>query len=494
MSDRILKILLVEDNPAEVELVCELLDEANQTRFELTEVKRLDEGLTRLRQDDFDVVLLDLSLPDSQGLETLIRVKTHAPHMPIVVLTVLNDENLAVESVRKGAQDYLVKGQFEGELLVRSLCYAIARQRDREEIRLQAERERLLASMLDNIRGSLNLHDILQTTVTQVRHFLNADRVLVYRFSPNDDECGGLEAAEGAMENIDVSVRFPERQWRNCRLSQAIADVDRLENLDPDYRDYLQAISVRALLSVPIIRRTQNGSTEVWGALMVHHGNTPRHWEQWEIDCLLQLAAQAAIAIQQSELYEQLERANQELQQLVNVDGLTRIANRRHFDRVLESEWRRTSRQNQPLSLILCDIDFFKPYNDTYGHPAGDRCLQTVAAAISSVPQRPSDLVARYGGEEFAVILSNTDREGAHFIAQEIRNCIARLEIYHPASPISSSLTLSMGISSTIPRAYQSPANLIQAADRALYEAKARGRDGIVALVERDRSWSSVSC
>jgi diguanylate cyclase (GGDEF)-like protein len=162
---------------------------------------------------------------------------------------------------------------------------------------------------------------------------------------------------------------------------------------------------------------------------------------------------------------------------------LTQLANRRRFDEYLDGEWQRLAREGAPLSLILCDIDFFKTYNDTYGHQAGDNCLQQVAKAISFAVKRPADLVARYGGEEFAVILPTTDAEGAVQIAEEIRSKIQVLQIAHASSKVSKYVTLSLGVVSTIPCHESFPAALIAAADKSLYQAKAEGRDRVCSKV-----------
>jgi diguanylate cyclase (GGDEF)-like protein len=174
---------------------------------------------------------------------------------------------------------------------------------------------------------------------------------------------------------------------------------------------------------------------------------------------------------------QELTQLNRELQKLVNVDGLTETANRRHFDTVFEQEWRRLARDQQPLSLLLCDIDYFKRYNDTYGHQAGDQCLQEVARVFTQVVQRPADIVARYGGEEFAIILPNTDEAGAVRLAQQIQQHLHNLAIPHNSSS-EGQITISIGIATVVPSLKESSQDLITIADQALYDAKAKGRNG----------------
>lgn len=181
--------------------------------------------------------------------------------------------------------------------------------------------------------------------------------------------------------------------------------------------------------------------------------------------------------IQQTQLYQELKIANQELQRLAALDGLTGVANRRRFDEYLSDEWQRMARDQLPISLILADIDFFKKYNDTYGHQAGDACLRRVADALRFCAKRSVDLVARYGGEEFAVILPHTTTEGAFQVAEEIRTTVNSLKIAHANSTVSPSVTLSLGIACMYPMPSTSPTMLIAAADVALYQAKAAGRN-----------------
>ncbi|ALG66467.1 diguanylate cyclase domain-containing protein [Beggiatoa leptomitoformis] len=175
-----------------------------------------------------------------------------------------------------------------------------------------------------------------------------------------------------------------------------------------------------------------------------------------------------------------LEEANRELQRLANLDGLTQVANRRLFDRQIEQEWRRHLREQQTLSIILCDVDHFKNYNDNYGHLAGDSCLQLIAKGIQNALHRSTDIVARYGGEEFIVILPNTKTEGAIQVGEVIHQAIEILNIPYEHSPLKNYVTVSLGVASIIPNIALNPLDLVGTADKALYIAKAQGRDQVV--------------
>jgi diguanylate cyclase (GGDEF)-like protein len=191
--------------------------------------------------------------------------------------------------------------------------------------------------------------------------------------------------------------------------------------------------------------------------------------------------------IQQSQLIKnqltELQQANQNLQLLANLDSLTKLANRRGFDRYIQQEWDRMQRIKAPLSLVMCDVDFFKNYNDKYLHPTGDKCLIKVAMAMRNTVRRSGDLVARYGGEEFAVILPNTDALGAVSVAENIRMAVKDLRIPHEASAVSPYVSMSLGVSTIIPTHESNHQHLIDAADRALYQAKFQGRDRVVMTI-----------
>ncbi|GEM_PF-1843532 len=176
-------------------------------------------------------------------------------------------------------------------------------------------------------------------------------------------------------------------------------------------------------------------------------------------------------------LCEELSVANKELKDLAYIDPLTQVTNRRRFEEYLQQQWKQLLEAKLYLSLIICDVDFFKRFNDTHGHQEGDRCLRSVAEAIRRAARRPADLVARYGGEEFAVILPQTPAAGAIEVAKNIQGAVRSLCLPHAASPVSSYVTLSLGIASLVPTSQMTSETLIECADRALYQAKQAGRD-----------------
>jgi diguanylate cyclase (GGDEF)-like protein len=174
---------------------------------------------------------------------------------------------------------------------------------------------------------------------------------------------------------------------------------------------------------------------------------------------------------------EDLRLANEHLSRLSFVDSLTGLANRRRFDETLDKEWRRAARFQTPLAVVMADIDHFKPYNDALGHPQGDRCLAEVAGVFLQSVARAGDLAARYGGEEFVVLIPSADHAAALAFAEKLRRACEARAIPHPASPVGSVVTLSLGVAACIPASDVQPSSLLAQADAALYSAKQGGRN-----------------
>jgi diguanylate cyclase (GGDEF)-like protein/PAS domain S-box-containing protein len=177
-------------------------------------------------------------------------------------------------------------------------------------------------------------------------------------------------------------------------------------------------------------------------------------------------------------------KAEEQLKLIAFIDGLTGVANRRHFDNTLDLEWRRAMRSAKLLSLIMIDIDFFKNYNDLYGHLAGDSCLQKIAHTLKDSLRRAGNFVARYGGEEFMVILPDTHAEEAYLFAESLREKIENLNIEHKDSKVSKNVTVSLGVSTAVPKKDSEYDELISLVDKALYQAKQGGRNRVVRTCE----------
>jgi diguanylate cyclase (GGDEF)-like protein len=403
-------------------------------------------------------------------LERNISFETQQPDLNIEALLQTNDNSLV------GLVDRQMLPELKEEIDQKLYCQIQEYMELKEELQRQATRERLVMKIAQKIRESLKLSDILNATVTEVCHLINADRVFLFRFN---EEWQGEVVIESVVspelsilgEWIDEPC-FREQYVKYYRQGRvrAINDITKAGIADCHLK-LLQHYQVKSNLVLPIVYQER-----LWGLMIAHQCREIRHWQQSEITLLSQIATQAAIAIHQGEIYEQLTIANLELEKLSSLDGLTQIPNRHRFDTYLQQEWKRAIRSRENISLILCDVDHFKWYNDTYGHQAGDICLQQVARAISNTVQRPADLAARYGGEEFVVVLPNTPIDGALHLAEMIRSRVKELGITHEKSS-HQTVTLSLGVATIIPNPSISSEVLIQNADQALYQAKAQGRD-----------------
>lgn len=251
---------------------------------------------------------------------------------------------------------------------------------------------------------------------------------------------------------------------------------------------YLAAKTTSSLLCSPIINRGK-----LLGLLYLENNLIPNAFTEDRMELLRLISGQVAVSLNNAILFDELEQrvaartasleqANQKLERLTNLDGLTELFNRRFFDFSLEREWLRLRRLEKPISLIFCDVDFFKQYNDTQGHIAGDECLRQIARILRKCTKRPTDVSARYGGEEFVILLPETDKAGACAMAEAIHKELVSLAIPHISSPIAAMVTLSFGVSTTVPKADDQVEAFLARADSALYESKKSGRNKVTFL------------
>ena len=331
-----------------------------------------------------------------------------------------------------------------------------------QETQDQAHRAQILNQVIQVIRQSLDLDTIFSMAITEIVSVLGLDRACILQYLPQQKQWQEV-ACFGDHHSIIPPV-FSPMQQTYCLES------DDFNVLTSEEIQHLTGILGNWL---PIPLRV---GSEIWGCLGLLKQQNLNGWKESEIELTCAISEQLAIAIQQSKIYQELQIANQQLLRLATIDGLTQVANRRRFDQYLEQQWQDLQAEKSSLALILCDIDYFKQYNDYYGHLTGDSCLKKVAQALENILRDPVDLVARYGGEEFAIILPHTSWNQAIKLAQHIQNSMLQLQLPHANSRVSQWLTLSLGIACTIPSDEISPSALIGGADQALYLAKQQGR------------------
>ncbi|HYH19539.1 MAG TPA: diguanylate cyclase [Azospirillum sp.] len=426
MADtRNIDVLLVEDDPADAGLVRHALRSLG-SRFALTHRASLAEALAWLEGNRCAVVLLDLSLPDSSGFDTIRRMREAFPAMPLVVLTGHDDEDFAIEAMAAGTQDYLFKGATDGPVLQRAIRYAIARKQLEEKLRHSEQR--------------------LQSIIT-----LAQDAVLsvdagyrIVLFNPAAERMFGYAAADVLGKPLDMLIphRFATAHRAHVALfaadgasSRGMANCAEVVGLARDGREFPAEISISKDL---------------------------------QADGMLLTAVIRDIT--------ERKRYENELRHLATTDPLTGLANRREFLAAAGHELARVRRYDRPATVMMFDIDHFKRINDTHGHAAGDEALRHVAA-VCRERLRETDVVGRLGGEEFGVLLPETDVPAACEVAERLRAALAGAEIPRPDGGVLR-LTASIGIAACI----AGDASIEQAlsrADDALYHAKRNGRNRV---------------
>ena len=446
-------ILIVDDLPENLRLLSSLLSKHG---YKVTSAIDADMALASIKEEIPDLILLDIMLPVIDGYQIcqMLKSQEHTRHIPIIFLSGLDSESDKLEAFQLGGVDYITKPFFVEEVLVRVKTQLTNLQqrkkyqriiseqiKEKEAIQKEVDRSRaLLYGVLNSSLDGVAAFEAIRDRHGQIVDFrwLVANPVAVMTVGKTKDSLLGkrlfLEQSTGHLFDglFDSFVQVVE----NCTV------------LEQEH--YYRSYALTAWFHIVAVKLGD-------GFAITFRDISDR--KQIEIA---------------------LKKANLKLKYQANIDSLTQVANRRRFDEYITQEWSRCAREREYLSLILCDVDYFKPYNDTYGHQAGDDCLYEVAQGIEKAVKRPADVVFRYGGEEFAVILPYTKGQGAIKVAENIRGKVKNMQIVHESSEISSIITLSMGVASIIPDSQSSPHVLVSTADRALYYAKAQGRDRVV--------------
>ena len=483
-------ILIVDDKLNNLQLLSACLKRAS---YKILIAQDAFKAIVTAQNLQPDLILLDVMMPKMDGFAVCQQLKTdpETRDIPIIFMTALTAPQYKVDGFELGAIDYITKPIEEQEVLARIATHLAFNDLHQASLRDAAQR-RLLFDISDRIRQSLNLKSILETATKEIRTFLDCN--FVGLISLNCKKASLKAYATSLSSEIVPPQKIDYRSICShgdiCQAyRQGHIEITSTPDITQPANSFLLPDS-QAQLIVPILIQDANYTSGffsaaeetmvtqniLYGWLIVEH-NAPRTWHTTEIDLLRQITTQLSIAIKQGLLHQQLS-------QLALLDSLTRVYNRRSFDRQLKREWGRLKRIASPLSLIMCDVDCFKIYNDTFGHQQGDFCLQQVAQTISSVLKRPADVLARYGGEEFVVILPHTPQAGALTVAEAIRDAVKSKKISHPNSLVDSVVTLSLGVASTIPTQRDNTQLLIEAADLALYQAKEGGRDSVVIYPE----------
>lgn len=433
MSETATRVLLVEDNPDDVRLIRRLLLRPGaRVRYALDHAGNLAEALTLGRRESHDVVLLDLGLPDSRGLDTLRVARQGMPEMPIVVLTGLDDEAAGVEAIQEGAQDYLYKGDIQFPLLRNALRYAIERNRIKKELDRRNAELQLLQQVAAAASRTIRLDELVRRVCEAVRE-------------------------AGLLGGVVGTCVFLERQGTLRRVFKAGGPPgcpDRISPPDVATSGLSAFPGPDGCMDVPLAAEGR-----FVGLLRVCGGQRAENGES-RVRLLEAIGAQLGIAVENARLYEETRR-------LALHDPLTNLGNRRLMDMMIEKNFARAARGSYPLSLVMFDIDDFKQYNDALGHAAGDQIIRDIARIIFQ-EIRTGDFAARYGGEEFLLLLPGSESGEAAHLAERLRASVMG----------NTAVTISLGVASYHRGMKQQ--DLVRTADQALYEAKRTGKNRVV--------------
>lgn len=362
-------------------------------------------------------------------------------------------------------------------------------ERKTDELKALYDDIKVISEIGRSITSTLDLNMVLDRVYESINSLMDATVFGIGIYCRDTDSIDYKLFIEEKKRVLASGTTFPDQ---NSLASWCVTNMKEIliNDLDNEYENYIErpvqfGLRMESIIYCPLI--AQNS---VIGVITVQSKNKGAY-TQYNMDTIKTLGSYIAIAVknaQESELLakeieirkriqRELEQANEKLSNLSRIDELTKIANRRKFEEVLRAEWHRAKRERLPLSLIFIDIDYFKQYNDSFGHLAGDECIKRVAKILSTTAMRASDFVARYGGDEFVAVLPNTVLRGAIKLAERMRERIEEMKI----DQYSGCVTVTLGIVSTVPGEESSLEEFVKAADAALYRAKGKGRNRIEA-------------
>jgi len=462
-------ILLVEDNIDQRELTIDALMEKTPD-MRVTAADNGSAALQILAQaDDVDVVILDYSLPGMNGLEVLYEINQGSTKPPVIMVTGQGDEAIAVEAMKNGAHDYIVKISNYHEALPVSIERVVRQDRLRRELDEASLRGRRLYELSFAVAKERRVDALSRRLVKGVTELIGVEHSILYLV--NADGTVAFVSAHG--EDIDPS-RFMDSVEGIGMLAAAYSTKQPVVVEEPQLHPQWPATPwlhahARNMLCVPL---TMQGQVE--GGLCLLNKRNSRAFTQEEINTVSTLAVHVGVAIDNARFLEKKE------QQAVT-DSLTGLYNHMEFQKHLAEELERSHRYGNEFSLLMLDLDHFKMVNDSYGHQVGDSILREMAHHLRS-QLRAVDKVFRYGGEEFAVILPETGQSGAKVIAEELRRRIAACT-FDIGADQALKITVSIGAAS-FPHDQEQREELIGAADQALFSAKRAGRNHIVIYSE----------
>ncbi|WP_041430820.1 diguanylate cyclase domain-containing protein [Synechococcus sp. PCC 6312] len=440
-------VLLVDDIPENLQLLSDLLVKLGYTVRSVTSGKM---ALKTMRVKQPDIILLDIKMPEMDGYQVCQALKADEDlkHIPVIFISALDDVFDKVKAFNVGGIDYITK-PFQVEEVVARIEGPLTIQRQQkqlqEEIKKRQEAEEVLYQSRSLLASVLNCSLDGIAAMQAVRDPATGDI--------GDFRCLVVNPVIARILNRDRNELVGKMGFRKF-----------LTHFDPNlFTKLVHVVETGAALSEDIFVSSQSQAWYHLSAVKLGDGfavtlRDITHRKQTEVA---------------------LQDANQKLEQLANLDGLTQVANRRCFDQRLQLEWHRSQREEEPLAVIMLDIDSFKAYNDFYDHLAGDECLIGITQALERILKRPTDLLARFGGEEFIILLPNTNEIGAIKLSQEIQTLVDSLAIPHHQTIVQgkATITVSLGIASFIPDPDYLPETLVALADQALYQAKEQGRN-----------------